>query len=118
MELFAEVEVNVPGVMAMLVAPLVAQLSVLLEPELMLAGAAEKDVTVGTGPFPELTLAPPHANSPMQAATMTRTETADCEELSPRQPTFFLQRVSVDSIGDPSTFLANPCTRNGPRPLD
>jgi hypothetical protein len=34
------VDVNVPGVMAILVAPLVDQLSVLLEPEFMLSGTA------------------------------------------------------------------------------
>jgi hypothetical protein len=49
----ASVEVKVPGVMLTLVAPLVAQLSVLLEPELMVAGLAEKDVIVGAEPFPE-----------------------------------------------------------------
>lgn len=46
-ELLANVEVNVPGVMAMPVAPLVAQLSVLLEPEVMLAGLAVKELMVG-----------------------------------------------------------------------
>ena len=43
----ATVDVNVPGVMAMPVAPLVAQLNVLLEPELMLAGFAVKELMVG-----------------------------------------------------------------------
>ena len=43
----AEVEVNVPGVMARLVAPVVAQLSVLLEPDVMLVGLAVKDVMTG-----------------------------------------------------------------------
>ena len=43
----AEVEVNVPGAMAMLVAPEVAQLSVLLEPEAMLVGLAEKEEMAG-----------------------------------------------------------------------
>ena len=43
----ADVEVNVPGVMARLVAPVVAQLSVLLEPDVMLAGFAVKDVMTG-----------------------------------------------------------------------
>jgi hypothetical protein len=42
------VDVKVPGVMAMLVAPVVAQLSVLLWPEVMLAGLAVKMVMVGT----------------------------------------------------------------------
>jgi flagellar biosynthesis protein FliR len=43
----ADVDVNVPGVMAMLVAPVVAQLSVLLDPEAMVAGLAVKEVIVG-----------------------------------------------------------------------
>lgn len=42
-----EVEVNVPGVIAMLVAPVVAQFSVLLAPCAMLAGLAVKAVIVG-----------------------------------------------------------------------
>ena len=40
-------DVNVPGVMAILVAPVVVQLSVLLEPEVMLAGLAVKELIVG-----------------------------------------------------------------------
>ena len=40
-------EVNVPGVMARLVAPVVAQLSVLLEPEVMLVGLAVKELIFG-----------------------------------------------------------------------
>jgi hypothetical protein len=39
--------VNVPGVMAMLLAAVVAQLSVLLEPEVMLVGFALNELTVG-----------------------------------------------------------------------
>jgi hypothetical protein len=39
--------VNVPGVIAILAAPVVVQLSVLLEPELMLAGLALNEVIVG-----------------------------------------------------------------------
>ena len=46
-EPLANVEVNVPGVMAILVAPVVTQLSVLLEPELMLVGLAVKELIVG-----------------------------------------------------------------------
>ena len=42
-----EVDVNVPGVMAMLVAPVVAQLRVLLEPDRMLVGLAVKELIVG-----------------------------------------------------------------------
>lgn len=43
-------DVNVPGVIAMLVAPVVVQLSVLLEPDLMLAELAVKDAIVGAEP--------------------------------------------------------------------
>jgi hypothetical protein len=46
-EPLANVEVNVPGVMAMLVAPVVTQLNVLLEPELMPAGLAVKELMLG-----------------------------------------------------------------------
>jgi hypothetical protein len=43
-EPLADVDVNVPGVMATLVAPATDQLSVLLVPELMLVGFAAKEV--------------------------------------------------------------------------
>jgi flagellar biosynthesis protein FliR len=43
----ADVDVNVPGVMAMLLAPLVAQLNVLLEPEAMFVGLAVKELMAG-----------------------------------------------------------------------
>ncbi|MGB7281757.1 MAG: hypothetical protein WBE13_05795 [Candidatus Acidiferrum sp.] len=46
-EPLADVEVNPPGLMPMLVAPLVTQLKVLLEPESMLAGLAVNEVIVG-----------------------------------------------------------------------
>ena len=46
-EPLAAAEVNVPGVMAMLVAPVTVQLSVLLEPEVMLVGFAVKELMVG-----------------------------------------------------------------------
>jgi hypothetical protein len=59
----ANVEVKVPGVMAIVVAPLVAQLSMALVPEFMVAGLAPNDEMAGTEPcgcFPELlTLAQP-----------------------------------------------------------
>jgi hypothetical protein len=51
-EPFADVDVNVPGVMAILVAPVVDQLSVLLEPELMLPESAAKELIVGAETFP------------------------------------------------------------------
>ena len=49
-EPLAEVEVNVPGVMAILLAPVVAQLSVLLEPEVILEGLAVKELISGLPP--------------------------------------------------------------------
>jgi hypothetical protein len=51
-EPLADVDVNVPGVMEMLAAPLVDQLSVLLEPEFMLSGRAVNELIVGAEPFP------------------------------------------------------------------
>ena len=41
-----------PGAMAMVAAPVVAQVSVLLEPELMLVGLAAKEVIVGAESVP------------------------------------------------------------------
>jgi hypothetical protein len=49
-EPLADVDVKVPGVMAILVAPFVDQLSVLLEPEAILAGLGVKELIVGTLP--------------------------------------------------------------------
>jgi flagellar biosynthesis protein FliR len=46
-EPLAAVEVKVPGAMAMLVAPVTDQLSVLLEPTVMLVGLAIKELMVG-----------------------------------------------------------------------
>lgn len=43
----ADVEVNVPGVIAMLAAPVVSQLRVELEPEVMLVGFAAKELITG-----------------------------------------------------------------------
>jgi hypothetical protein len=61
----AEVDVNVPGVMLTLVAPLVAQVRVLLAPELMVVGLAVKDATVGAEPFPDEEFDTPQPMSPM-----------------------------------------------------
>jgi hypothetical protein len=49
----ADAEVNVPGVMAILVAPVAAHVIVLLVPEAMLVGSAVKEEIVGTAPVPE-----------------------------------------------------------------
>jgi hypothetical protein len=46
-EPLADVDANVPGAMARLVAPVVAQLSVLLEPEVILVGLTVKELITG-----------------------------------------------------------------------
>ena len=46
-EPLADVDVNVPGAMARPVAPVAAQLSVLLEPEVILVGIAVKELIIG-----------------------------------------------------------------------
>jgi hypothetical protein len=43
----ADAEVNVPGAMAILVAPVVAQFSMLLEPEVIPVGLAVKELITG-----------------------------------------------------------------------
>jgi hypothetical protein len=46
-EPLAAVEVNVPGVIPILVAPLVAQLNLLIAPDVILEGLAVKELIVG-----------------------------------------------------------------------
>ena len=66
-EPLADVEVNVPGVMAILVAPDAAQLNVLLVPEVTLVGSAVKEAIVGAEPCPEVELdETPQPASPAQ----------------------------------------------------
>jgi hypothetical protein len=77
-EPLANVEVNVPGVMAMLVAPLVAQLSVLLESAFTLVGLAVKEVIAGA--FPDEI----GATQPVNRTQTNRTETRSPEERSLR----------------------------------
>jgi len=50
-EPFAEAEVKLPGVMEMLVAPAVDQLSELLAPEVIVMGAAENELMAGLPPL-------------------------------------------------------------------
>jgi hypothetical protein len=52
----AAAEVNEPGVMAMLVAPVVVQFKVLLFPDVMLVGVAVNTLTVGLVPVPAATV--------------------------------------------------------------
>ena len=61
-EPLADVDVNVPGVTVILVAPAVAQLNVLLAPALMVVGLAINELIVGAEPFPEDELVPQPSN--------------------------------------------------------
>ena len=82
-------DVSVPGVIATVVAPVVAQLSVLLEPESMFAGLAVKDVTVGAEPVAGtvevesgLLVEPPQLATPIHASrTRATAQRANPEEL-------------------------------------
>ena len=97
-EPLADGDVNVPGVMAILVAPVAAQLSVLLAPEFMLVGFAVNEVIVGTEPFPEDELTPQPASA-TQANRRRTSARSRPEELIPRALSLFLQNELVESIG-------------------
>ena len=91
-EPLADVEVNVPGVMAILVAPVVTQLSMLLAPAFTLVGFAANEVIVGMEPFPEGELGEldnPQFTSPTQAnrtiVRRTSVQGSGPEELSRRE---------------------------------
>ena len=110
-EPLADVDVNVPGVMAMLVAPATDQLRVLLVPELMLVGAAAKDAICGTAPFPVGKLADVPEAQParpaQQSSVRTSAQSSIPDELRPRELSLFLQGESAESMRNP--FV-------GPRP--
>ncbi len=111
-EPLADVDVNVPGVMATLVAPAVTQLSVLLVPEFMLVGSAVKDAIVGSELFPEDETAEvdPQPASPALANRIMKTKTAaqisSREELRPRELSFFLQNEFVELMRIPFVAVA------------
>jgi hypothetical protein len=100
-----DVDLNVPGVMAMLVAPDAAQLSVLLVPESMLVGSAAKDVIVGTELFSEAEpdeFVEPQATSPAQANRISTSEqTFSPEKSRPGKLRSFRQDELVESMCDP-----------------
>jgi hypothetical protein len=91
-EPLADVDVNVPGVMAMLVAPDVAQLSVLLAPELMPVGFAVKEAIAGLEPFPvddpDGIDAPLQFSSPAQASEIAIETSAQKTDRAFRQNEF------------------------------
>lgn len=126
-EPLADVDVNVPGVMAILVAPAVTQLSVLLAPEFTFVGSAVKDVIVGTEPFPEGALdelTPPQPASPAQAnRTRTSAQRARPDDSGPGELRVFLRNELVESMSNPkqSQSIAHAVVAVaacGPSPLD
>ena len=97
-------DVNVPGVMAIPVAPVVAQFSMLLAPEFMLVGAAVKDVTFGGEPLGEIA-APQPASLTQASRARTSAQRSNPRELSPHGLSLFLQNGLGESIRDP--FVAD-----------
>ena len=103
-EPLTDVDVNVPGVMATLVASAAAQLSVLLAPEPMLAGSAVKEVIVGTEPFSGGALdevVDPQPASPAQANRMRTSEQRSSPGKWSPGELRFLQDESVESVRNP-----------------
>ena len=107
-EPLADVDVNVPGVIAILAAPAAAQLSVLVVPEFMVVGFAKKDVMVGKEPFPEDELDEDVEAQPDRAIQANRARTSaqrsSSKELSPGELSLFAQNDLGESIRNP--FLA------------
>ena len=103
-EPLTDVDVNVPGVMATLVASAAAQLSVLLAPEPMLAGSAVKEVIVGTEPLPGGVLdevIDPQPASPAQANRMRTSEQRSSPGKWSPGELRVLQDESVESVRNP-----------------
>jgi hypothetical protein len=106
-EPLAAVEVNVPGVMAMLVAPDAVQSSELLVPELMLIGVAVNDEIVGTAPVPagepDEVVEPQPASPAHARRTKVRSGTRRClpEKFGPGKARRFPQNEFVEAICNP-----------------
>ncbi len=115
----ADAELNPPGEIAIVVAPLAVQVSMLLAPELMLAGFDVNDAIAGAEPVPGLefdeVVAPPQPAKPAQAS---RTGTSAqrfrpglsairFEELRPREPRFLLQRELGESMRNSSGAIGH-----------
>lgn len=126
-EPLADVDANVPGVMAIRVAPGATQLSVLLAPEFTFVGSAVKEVIVGTEPFPEPALdeaIEPQPASPAQANKMRTSERrSGPDELRPRERPLFRRDELVERMRNPkqTQFMALAAVAvalRGPSPLD
>jgi hypothetical protein len=88
----AEVEVNAPGIIPILVAPTTAQLSELLVPEFTPAGLAAKEVIVGGEPLPGDEVDVPQSTSPAQVSrTRASTQIWSPGELNLRTLPLFLR---------------------------
>lgn len=100
-EPLADVDVNVPGVMATVVASVAAQLSVLLAPESMVVGFAVKELTVGAEPFPEGELEPQPTKATPANRTMpitTRARKPVLGSLSSKERSLSAQTEVVESM--------------------
>ncbi|HXX28592.1 MAG TPA: hypothetical protein VEI99_08990 [Terriglobales bacterium] len=99
-EPLADVDVNVPGVIATPVAPAVDQLNVLLRPEFTPLGSAAKEMIVGAPPFAgDEVDEPPQSASPIQASKMRTNGRRPGREESPlREMSLFLENQSVESM--------------------
>jgi len=105
-EPLADVEVNVPGEMEILVAPVVVQLKVLLAPELIAVGFAVKEEIAGiVGElFTEDELTPPQPASARQASNMT-TSAAAFEDRTPPGVRELCSKLQFDELISITTLL-------------
>ena len=103
-EPLADADVSVPGVTAMLVAPVVTQLSVLAEPEFIPAGFAANDLIAGADPVGGLVtvasgllVEPPQLATPAHVSrARTTAHRASLSELRAQLPARLTQ-----SVGEP-----------------
>ena len=101
----AEVDAKLPGVMVTLVAPEVAQLSVVLPPAAMLAGLAEKDVIVGAEVCVTVSfdVAFPQPTGPVQVERSTANpQMPILGQTDPAIPSHLLKLDSNESMRNPS----------------
>jgi hypothetical protein len=104
----AAVDVNVPGAIAMLLAPLVTQLSVPLAPEVRLAGAAVKEIIFGAAPggvddFTELH--PARAKQPSRKSIMAQRSRAVA--FNTRDLSLLLQSEPTEAMHSPLVVVNN-----------
>jgi hypothetical protein len=108
-EPLAAAEVNVPGVMAILVAPITVQLNVLLAPELMPVGFAVKEIIAGAEPVPEDEfgmITPQPARATQASAIRTVAQRPRLEERSLRELRLFPKNEVAESMRP--LFIATP----------